>query len=105
MSAKWYRATTSMITLLKDGRQATYVQNDLYQIDLKDLNKDVAKLFVPADDPSGAVEQASASPGEKRASKPSAAEQSAARKEPIMQAGEGLASDDNVEVKVSTEEL
>ena len=105
MSVKWYRATTSMITLLKNGRQVTYVQNDLYQIDLKDLDKDVAKLFVPANDPSGAVEQASASPGEKRASKPTSAEQAAARKEPILKVGDGVASGDAVEVKVSTEEL
>ena len=105
MSVKWYRATTSMITLLKGGRQATFVQNDLYQIDLKDLNKDVAKLFVLAADPSGAVEQASASPGEKRASKPSAAEQAAVRKEPILAAGEGVPSEDGVEVEVSSDDL
>jgi hypothetical protein len=87
---------------MKDGRSVPFVADNLYQLDLKDLpNKQVAASFVEVNASGEVVEQATASPGQKRA----AAKRRKAE-EPILKAGEGQKRASDVpEVEVSTDEL
>ena len=102
MSVKWYRCNSTFVVYMKDGRAVPFVADNLYQLDLKTLpNKQVAASFVEVSaDGEPAVEQATASPGKKRAAKKRVPDK------PILKAGDGQKKETRLpEVEVSTDAL